>query len=343
MRRVLQRRLEDWEAGLVEKLIQETLRASTVYRGRLSRSQPSAHNDEHTQRVFCLLINEGKVRAAVRFLAERDKGGVLHPNESYELKGKQLRVREILLKKHPASQEPGEAAMKSYEVLPELPTLDITADTIETIAKQLQGGAGPSGVHALWWEHWLVRMGTRSEKLREAVAALARRLANDIVPWQDIRALIANRLIAFDKGTGVRPIGVGECLRRVCGKAVMDEAGKDLEIECGTDQLCAKLEAGIEGAVHTMSAEFDAAESGWGVLMVDAANAFNALNRKAALRHTRHLWPAAARYLYNTYKGWAVYSFYQDQTYAIIQQRGYYTVRPDVYGVLCCRFVATDP
>ena len=38
---------------------------------------------------------------------------------------------------------------------------------------------------------------------------------------------------------------------------------------------------------------------------MDAANAFNAMNRKAALWHARHLWPQAARYLYNTYKGWA--------------------------------------
>ena len=91
----------------------------------------------------------------------------------------------------------------------------------------------------------------------------------------------------------------------VIGKAVMLVAGMDLKAECGADQLCANLEAGIEGAVHTMCAEFDAADSGWGMLMVDAANAFNAQNRKAALWNARHLWPAAARFLYNTYKGWA--------------------------------------
>ena len=186
-----------------------------------------------------------------------------------------------------------------------LPALDITAETIEEVAKKLQGGAGPSGVHSLWWEHWMLRVGARSEKLREAVAALARVLANDVVPWQNVRALVANRLIALDKCPGVRPIGVGECLRRIIGKAVMVVAGVDLKVECGADQLCASLEAGIEGAVHAMCTEFDKADCGWGVLMVDAANAFNALNRKAALWHARHLWPAAARYLYNTYKGWA--------------------------------------
>ena len=53
-----------------------------------------------------------------------------------------------------------------------------------------------------------------SSRLRDAVAALARRLLNSIVPWDDI-SVVVNRLIALDECPGVRPIAIGETLRRV--------------------------------------------------------------------------------------------------------------------------------
>jgi len=64
-------------------------------------------------------------------------------------------------------------------------------------------------------------------------------------------------------------------------------------LACGSDQLCAGLQAGIEGAIHGMNELFSAHQdqcTGWGMLILDAANAFNSLNWAAMLLHARVLW-----------------------------------------------------
>ncbi len=123
-----------------------------------------------------------------------------------------------------------------------------------------QGGAG-----------CVVEIWAHSMRLRESVACLCRRLANSIVPWVNVRALMSSRLIVLDKCPGVRPVGVGETLRRIVGKVICLVTRLDAEKVCGATQLCAGVVAGIEGAVHALSELFDDfGNDGWGVLMIDA-------------------------------------------------------------------------
>ena len=120
---------------------------------------------------------------------------------------------------------------------------------------------------------------------------------NSIVPWDDINALVANRLIALDKCPGVRPIGIGETLRCVIGKAVCYATRVDVKLACGSDQLCGSVKSGIESAIHAMTSLFlqHSATSGWRVLLVDASNAFNSLNHVALLWKVCVLWPRCSR------------------------------------------------
>ena len=58
---------------------------------------------------------------------------------------------------------------------------------------------------------------------------------------------------------------------------------------------------GTEAAIHAMRSIFDADETD-AVLLIDASNAVNALNRAAALHHIRVLCPTLATCVINTYR-----------------------------------------
>ena len=118
---------------------------------------------------------------------------------------------------------------------------------------------------------FLLHYGAHSSRLRKAVADLAMHLANDIVDWTDIRALMANRLIALNKCPGVHPIGIGECLCRGLGHVLALVTGWEAQSACGMDQLACGMQSGIEGAIHAILALYDDhSNDGWGFLLMDA-------------------------------------------------------------------------
>ena len=99
----------------------------------------------------------------------------------------------------------------------------------------------------------------------------------------------------------MRPVGVKEVIGRICGKCVMKIAKRDVVEASGSLQLCAGQKSGSEAAIHAMHRIFEADDTD-AVLLVDASNAFNALNRAAALHNIRVLCPVIAVYAINTYR-----------------------------------------
>jgi hypothetical protein len=91
-----------------------------------------------------------------------------------------------------------------------------------------------------------------SANLCNAIAAVARRLSTNVLSPDSMGALLANRLIPLDKSPGIRPIGIGEVLRRIIGKTVIRFLQQDIQTSAGPLQLCVGQEAGCEAAIHVM-------------------------------------------------------------------------------------------
>ena len=75
----------------------------------------------------------------------------------------------------------------------------------------------------------------------------------------------------------------------------------DIEEAAGPLQVCAGQDGGCEAAVHAMREIFKTPNSE-AVLLVDATNAFNSLNRQAALHNITVSCPPLAQILINTYR-----------------------------------------
>jgi hypothetical protein len=75
----------------------------------------------------------------------------------------------------------------------------------------------------------------------------------------------------------------------------------DVMSASGSLQLCAGQPSGSEAAIHAMRNIFDEDDTE-AILLIDASNAFNSLNRAAALNNIRILCPMVATYAINTYR-----------------------------------------
>jgi hypothetical protein len=233
-----------------------------------------------------------------------------------------------------------DGAFEPYAKTPAAVPADIGGDQVAEVAARLSGAAGPGGTDAVDLRNWLLRFGTASEGLRNELASWTSWLANSNPPWAAYRALMACRLVALDKQPGTRPVGIGEIYRRLFTKCLLKAVGDQATAACGNFNLCAGLPAGIEGACHAIREDWHAHPPGpppraaapvappadpaavpplppppapppeaeqepaepHGVLLVDAANGFNELGRKAMLWTVRHRWAAGARFAFNCYR-----------------------------------------
>ena len=108
-------------------------------------------------------------------------------------------------------------------------------------------------------------------------------------------------MVPLDKNPGLRPIGVGEILRRIAGKVIMKIARENVMEPSSKIQMCAGQKAGCEAAIHAVREVYENEETE-AVLLVDAANAFNNINRYILLHNIKIICPFIAQYVTNCYR-----------------------------------------
>ena len=104
--------------------------------------------------------------------------------------------------------------------------------------------------------------------------------------------------MSLDKKPGLRPIGVGEMFHRIAGKVAMSVVKDDVTKALGNLQLRGGQVAECEAAVHSMHDIFGTNKTE-AVLLADAENAFNSINKQFFLHNIKHTCPPIATYIRN--------------------------------------------
>jgi hypothetical protein len=285
----LERRLSKWSEGDIQDLFDEVcaIQNHLNRKNRMDRAQLGS--------TFAKLIFTGQINKALRLLDQQASQG---PQEISE------EVLTSLKKLHPKGSYPDPRVLKPQSAFPQIEKIifeNITSESIKQASMRTNGSAGVSGADSDSWRRQLHSFGEASEKLAEAMALAAKRLCTSYVDPEGIEALIANRLVPLNKNPGTRPIGIGEVMRRIIGKAVMKEIRQEVADCIGVLNLSAGQKAGVEAIIHSMTHLFKQDETD-AILLVDGTNAFNTLNRMVTLNNSRADCPTISIILINLYR-----------------------------------------
>ena len=287
----LKRRMDLWENGDIQELMEES---ETIQRNL--KSLGGKKSIEEISKQFIEKMSQGNVNGAIKLLTNKMENGILPLNEE---------TLKMLRQKHPEPKDAPQDVLLNDEV-PSVHSIrfeKINGELIRKVALKTRGGAGPSGLDGDGWKRLLTSNSFEKESsdLCAALATLTRLLCTNVQASTSLEALMACRLIPLNKNPGLRPIGVGEVLRRIIGKSVANVLKSDVKHSVGSLQVCAGQDAGCEAAVHAIHRIFDQEESE-AVLLVDASNAFNSVNRKVFLHNVKVICPSISTFVENCYQ-----------------------------------------
>lgn len=195
---------------------------------------------------------------------------------------------------HPVRPPPSSPATHALPIAPEV--------TVDVVAKALQSfpadrAPGPSGLRVQHLRE--AASAGESDALLEHLASLIGLLVQGQACPAAAAAFAGASLIALPKPRGgLRPIAIGETLRRLTAKCLMAEVRQQARDHLWPAQVGVAVPSGAEVAVHTTRAwvERHAQQANQVLLKLDFKNAFNEVSRQAVLDRVHDQFPALARW-----------------------------------------------
>ena len=281
-------RLRRWRQGEAGDLWKEAVNISQARpKGKKKRRQPAEEKS----------LTEKNIARATRL---GEEGQYIRSLQALVSLGLAEQSREALLEmkaKHPQSPPPT------------IPTTDILAQSfspqeVSDAAKSFHKGsaAGPSGFRP---EHLTVvlkgsppnRSGRAETQLTRVINAMAKgKLPATVTPY-----ICGARLHAGIKKDGkLRPIAVGNLLRRLTSKAMVRALQGKMKGLLSPHQLGVAVTGGCEIAVHAVKEAVSRRPDKW-VLQLDLENAFNSVDRSTMLAQVARLLPESLAWAVSCY------------------------------------------
>ena len=162
---------------------------------------------------------QGKLKKALKFVDEDDSIVGVHeltPEIVTELE-----------RKHPKPEPVDESIILPEQNIIVQPVIfeRIDSEAIIRSAQNIHGSGGPTRIDADTWKNLICSKAHGSEGMQlseEIEPNLSKRLCSEAIPSDYISTLMACRLVPLKKlDNSVRPVGIGETLRRIISKAVV--------------------------------------------------------------------------------------------------------------------------
>ena len=186
------------------------------------------------------------------------------------------------------------------EATPHHESINLTRSILfDVIRRSPRGsGTGPSG-----WRFEHLKVLIENDFTADCLFSACTAIAHGILPEIATKLLSSSRLIAIPKPNGdVRPIAIGECIRRVTSRAICVQMKNSFASFFCPIQHGVSTENGSELIIHHIELMLEH-NPDWIVLKSDVKNAFNSINRHHLLNELRQSFPELYNYASQMYGG----------------------------------------